>query len=121
MQIIVASRNIFRRELSSYVLSEARYLVHEVASIGELVAQLGQVNPLLLVIDIGLGENVTDLLRQVCAPSAVPILWLRSDPDAPLPLQSDAHVLDWPFRHDELIQRVGRIVDMSMAHERAVS
>ncbi|MCG8351128.1 MAG: hypothetical protein MI924_25440, partial [Chloroflexales bacterium] len=56
MPIIVASNNVFRRELSSYILTEAGYTVYEAHNDTVLMNYLQYVQPALVLFDIVLGE-----------------------------------------------------------------
>lgn len=114
MQIVVASANIFRRELSVYLLSEAGHQVGEVYDIVGLLAAVQHHPPDLLMIDTLIpGGDIPDLLPRLRAASQLPILWLaHSGRDMAAHRALDGHPSDvilWPYHPDELIRRVNHL------------
>lgn len=114
MLIIVASGNIFRREFSSYVLSDAGYLICEVRNLEGLLALLRARLPTLLLIDTQLGQaDPAAALRAIRAHSAAPILWIA---DQPRPGEAElcpSDVISWPFQEDELLATVVALLEGS--------
>jgi DNA-binding response OmpR family regulator len=114
MHIVVASANIFRRELSVYVLGEAGHQVSEAYDIVGLLASLRHQAPDLLIIDTVIpGGDIPDLLPRLRALGPPPILWLAHsgrDAAAHLAMEGWPHdVIPWPYHPDELIRRVERL------------
>lgn len=116
MQIVVASSNIFRRELSVYVVGEAGYQVSEARDSAGLIAAIQTCAPDLLIIDDVLLSDVEspELLRRIRAVSSAPILWLAQggrEAAAHLMVASPpSDILPWPYNPDELIRRIDRLV-----------
>jgi CheY-like chemotaxis protein len=113
MLIIVASGNIFRRELTSYILSEAGYRVSEVTDIPALLATLGTSAPLALIVDAQLqGEGPGAALPIARQWSDIPLLWIAAPGQAPLPAangrRSDS--LAWPYRPESLLERLAALL-----------
>lgn len=115
MEIVVASSNLFRRELSSFILSEAGYVVHEVNDSAALLQCLATTRPALLLIDDSLGGadavNLAQSLRQ--RETAIPIIVLTSSSAvlnsvAIAADDGDAH-LDWPYQAEELLVHVQQL------------
>lgn len=114
MQIVVASGNIFRRELSIFVLSEAGYKVGEAHDAAALLELLAGAQPLLLVVDALLGRaNLGELYRQVRERSQAPLLWIASDAtDAPaLPDSPRDDWVIWPYNPDDLLRRIASLIE----------
>lgn len=113
MLITVASGNIFRRELASYVLGEAGYQVDEARDLLALVAQLVITQPELLVIDLQLVANEPVLLKTVCVHTSAPLLWIVPAPSARPPSPADERPSDqlvWPFASHELLRRAEQLL-----------
>lgn len=120
MQIVVASANIFRRELSVYTLSEAGHQVSEVYDIVGLLASVQHQPPDLLIIDTLIpGGDIPDLLPRLRAVSRLPVLWLsHSGRDAAAHRVIDSHpsdVIPWPYHPDDLIRRVEHLAHYPLA------
>jgi DNA-binding response OmpR family regulator len=115
MCIVVASNNLFRRELSSYVLSEASYHVYEASSSGSLLEVLHTNKPLLIVLDSSLDQATTVLVEQVRTLSNAPILWLHNREAATV----EEGALHWPYNPNELLRQVQGLISASI-HERVV-
>ncbi|MFV9505046.1 MAG: hypothetical protein AB4911_10835 [Oscillochloridaceae bacterium umkhey_bin13] len=118
MHIVVASANIFRRELSSYILSEAGYTLSEASSIASLMTNLRSHNVALLVLDTQLERDPGLLIGAVRRLSVAPILWL-GDHGLLRPLISadsqPSAALGWPYRADELTQQAAALLGRSAA------
>lgn len=111
MQIVVASANIFRRELSVYILGEAGHQVSEAYDIVGLLASVQHQPPDLLIIDtLTPGSDIPDLLPRLRAVSPLPILWLaHSGRDVIAHRVADSYLSDviaWPYHPEELIHQV---------------
>jgi DNA-binding response OmpR family regulator len=111
MYVVVASANIFRRELTSFVLGEAGYLVAEANSLHALLDQIGRREPSAIVVDAQIDGEPAAVRAAVRARSAAPILWL-ADPEQARPLLGDGRsaALGWPYLPDELRACVGLLV-----------
>lgn len=116
MNIIVASSNIFRRELSCFILSEEGYIVHEASDSAALLQYLGSVQPDLVLLDTRLGgmryEDAVRTIRQY--DTSVPIMILTAsssllDTSAPGTMPGDA-LLTWPYQADDLLAHVQMLV-----------
>ena len=111
MPIIVASNNVFRRELSSYILSEAGYTVYEAHNDAVLLSYLDHVQPALVLFDIVLAEaNNFDLIYQIRQLRSVPILFIAKEAmltkaHALVDNKAD-YVLSWPYQAEDLLARV---------------
>lgn len=110
MLIVVASGNIFRRELSSYILGEAGYEICEARTVEGLLSHLRARRPDLLLIDLQLeaGDPVA-IVRAVRHVSAAPIIWITDQlgpRQPPRAEQGQAGLISWPFRGDELAAAV---------------
>lgn len=113
MLIIVASANIFRRELTSYVLGEAGYRVSEARDRATLLASLSRSGPLLAVIDAQIdGGAPAGLLADIRRRSQVPLLWI-AEPDAARSLlmgdEEPAAAIPWPYHPDDLLAQIGAL------------
>jgi DNA-binding response OmpR family regulator len=116
MDIIVASSNLFRRELSSFILSEAGYTVHEVSDIAALKQSLDHVRPAMILLDMRLGstssEEITRYIRQRDNKVLILVLTNKSSLLGSVSLAThigDAH-LDWPYQADDLLARVRHLL-----------
>jgi DNA-binding response OmpR family regulator len=107
MRIIVASANVFRRELSSYILSEAGYNVSEARTKAALFAALRDQQPALIVLDCQLDDPEPGLiLRVLRSLTTCPLLWIaESDHAAPLLLVDErpADYITWPYQAERLL------------------
>lgn len=118
MHIVVASANIFRRELSSYVLSEAGYTLSEVTSITSLMHSLRNHKLALIVLDTQLEPDPALLYGAVRRLSSAPILWLGDHGLIWSLISADSQpsaALAWPYRADELTQQVATLLGRSTA------
>jgi DNA-binding response OmpR family regulator len=107
MQIVVASPNIFRRELSSYILGEAGYRVAEVRTAAALFNSLRAQPPVLVLLDYQLDTSEPTLvlaaLREFCT---APLVWIAEPARAAPLLLVDTHPADcinWPYQADQLL------------------
>lgn len=118
MQIVVASSNIFRRELSSYILSEAGYTIGEARNVEALLSMLRAGSPQLLIIDSQIdGAEPAHVLRALRHLTAAPILWLAEPGRARPLLMVDSRPGDfitWPYRSDELTHTVAGLLGRSV-------
>lgn len=107
MLIVVASNNIFRRELTSYTLLEAGHAIREIFDLHQLGQILGAEPPLLIIADISIAE-AADVLGLVRAHSRAPLIWIGRQ--GQVHVQDGAIItLDWPHRPDELLTSIERL------------
>jgi DNA-binding response OmpR family regulator len=125
MNIIVASSNIFRRELSCFILSEEGYTVHEASDSAALLQYFETTQPDLIVLDTRLGgmsyEDAVRYMRQ--RNTSVPIMILTASSsllDANISgcTMGDA-LLTWPYQADDLVSHVHSLVRRYTATTRA--
>jgi two-component system, OmpR family, response regulator len=114
MPIIVASSNVFRRELSSYLLIEAGYTVYEASDSTTLIECLDDVEPELVILDHWLNGAVeADPVQQVRQTCSAPILALTTrafDAAGSVPFATPTDdLLIWPYQSDELLSRVASL------------
>lgn len=118
MQIIVASSNIFRRELSVFVLTEAGYHLAEARDGAALLALVGEASPEILIVDVLLARgDPAELQRRIRELSRAPILWLTHNAAdaAALPNTHQDDRLLWPYSPDDLLRRIARLIAPSAA------
>lgn len=119
MRILVASSNIFRRELTGFTLAEAGFAVAEASDLAGLLAALDGEPPLVLVLDPQIGGDAPGaLLDAVRLRVRAPVLWIASDALARPLLMLDprpADALDWPYSGDELLARVALLIGRAEA------
>ena len=112
MQILVASANIFRRELTCYMLVDAGYQVVEAANKTTLLTQLNTMSPDLLVIDRAFdGLPASEIVPLVRTRSSCPICWLGTIEHASELRGAngpEADYLLWPYESEELLRCVAR-------------
>jgi DNA-binding response OmpR family regulator len=113
MEIIVAISNVLRRELSSFLLSEAGYTVYEASDRSMLLRFLDKTHPAMILLDAHLnGEDCTELVQHIRQMYPIPIMLLTRDAAlcscSSLPLPGD-DCLDWPFQADDLLAHVGAL------------
>lgn len=113
MHIVVASSNIFRRELSSFILSEAGYTVDEVCDSRSLIGYLDQQKPDMVLLDTrlsGFEEDNHHIMYAIHSHRSIPILLLTSAlsplniPKA-LATASDDSVA-WPYQVEDFLSHV---------------
>jgi DNA-binding response OmpR family regulator len=118
MRITVASSNIFRRELTCYMLAEAGYAVDETLHLPGLLESLAAGPPLAIVVDTQLGCEPGHALEAVRLRSQAPILWIAEPPLARPLLMLDkrpADAIAWPYDAAELIERVVLLIGRAAA------
>lgn len=111
MKIIVASSNVFCRELSSYILSEAGYTVLEASDSSMLLGYLDDTHPLMVILDMRLvGGDYNDLVKRIEGQESVPVMLitneaksLERDQDIPLPCRDS---MSWPYQADDFLTHV---------------
>ncbi|MBC8076686.1 MAG: response regulator [Chloroflexales bacterium] len=108
MGIIIASNNLFRLELSAYLLSEAGHTVHEIDSGDALLHALEHHSPCLIVLDSQLDrETPRSLLGLLLQRASAPVLVLGglhpTDLQALRAQGGDA--ISWPYQNDDLVAR----------------
>lgn len=135
MPIIVASSNLFRRELSSYILSEAGYTVYEAHDSAALLRCLEQVQPNLVLLDVWLaGANGLDLTQHIRRYGPVPILVISNASALPGSSRSgngsSNDTLSWPYQSEDLLAHVRALLPhaarqrgsaLAMAYEESLS
>lgn len=114
MQIVVASGNIFRRELAVFVLSEAGHHVMEVSDAAALLEHAALTDRQLIIVDVLLARGApAELRRQLGERTRAPILWMAHSP-SDLPASPDAPPdgwLGWPYNPDDLVRQVGHLAE----------
>jgi DNA-binding response OmpR family regulator len=111
MEIIVASSNLFRRELSCFILSEAGYHVYEAKDSVTLLKYLDKMTPAVILLDARLNGMPNDeLTTHIRAKDAnVPIMVLTNGSSLissmSIAANGDAQ-LDWPYQAEDLLSRV---------------
>lgn len=119
MEIIIASNNLFRRELSSFILSEAGYVVHEVNDEITLRYCLEQNKPDLVLLDDPMpGIDSTDIASYIHQKQAVPVMFITSgftnhfaQPNLGM-RQADDYLL-WPYQPEDLLKHVNALLSRS--------
>lgn len=121
MEIIVASGHLFRRELSSFILSEAGYTVLEASDRTALLQYLERRCPDLLVLDVQLrGLNSQDLEHSIQQREQnIPIILLTTQrhtngngkSELAVDVQIDApsapgDYITWPYQAEDLLSHV---------------
>lgn len=115
MHIIVASSNVFHRELSSFLLNEAGYIVHEFSDATTLLEQFDAIQPSMILLDVRLdGISIIDVAQQIRQRLAAPIM-VMTNGSVTVSLQtlrthSDSHVV-WPFQPDDFLAHVHALLD----------
>lgn len=114
MQVTIASGNIFRRELTSYVLGDAGYTVAESVTIDGLLACLALAAPDVLVLDVQLAvAEPGGMIRAIRQRTRAPILWIGGPAETRALIVGDerpADALTWPFHAAELLSRVALLL-----------
>lgn len=111
MPIIIASSNVFRRELSTFILGEAGYKVYEASDSATLLSLIEDINPSLVILDHWFGGlEASNLAQSIRRRTQVPILTLITRAvlagDGTLLQGSPGEYLIWPYQSDELLSRV---------------
>jgi DNA-binding response OmpR family regulator len=119
MLIIVASSNIFRRELSSYILGEAGYAIGEARTIEALLQCLRSEAPGLIVLDAQIEDaDPGATLRAIRLLSEAPIMWIASGAAAQALRLVDtrpAAFIGWPYRAEELTSEISALLGRARA------
>ncbi len=125
MNILVASSNIFRRELSSYILSEAGYHVLEAENDMMLLQCLNDTQPSLLVVDGKMLESPnSDLIDYISHHQSIRVMVLMngstgSSTCSPSPTQAmpvaSAETLSWPYQAEEFLNHVDALLNRQSA------
>ena len=108
MGIIVASSNLFRLELSAYLLTEAGYTVHEVHSADALLHAIEGGSPSLIVLDSRLDNTgARSLLGALLQRASAPVLVLGGLQPTELQTLRDrgGDAIGWPYQNDDLVAR----------------
>lgn len=107
MQIIIASANVFRRDLSSSILNEAGYTVAEVRTAAGLFTYLHDACPALIMLDYQLDDiEPSRLLRLLRQQTKVPLVWVTEQIQSMRVIATDQErsaVLAWPYQSDQLL------------------
>ncbi|MCU0494370.1 MAG: hypothetical protein MUD01_22505 [Chloroflexaceae bacterium] len=114
MHIVVASNNLFRRELSAYILTEAGHTVHEVSDSSALLRCLEVLQPALVLLDYwltgGQWRDMANAIHQRCPANIVPLLNDASLLGQASPAgELEQHPIIWPFRAEDLLDRVATV------------
>jgi DNA-binding response OmpR family regulator len=111
MDIIVASSNLFRRELSSFILSEAGYTVHEVSTRKALVRSLDQLQPALILLDNDMnGNGEKDLVQDIRQRAGSVPLMLLTIGSVSFAAHTFDDYLKWPYQAEDLLVRVQKLL-----------
>ncbi|RRR75757.1 MAG: response regulator [Candidatus Viridilinea halotolerans] len=119
MQIVIASANVFRRDLSSTILNAAGYTCTEVRNVAALFTHLHETQFDLILIDYQIDETEpTRLLKLLRQQTQAPLVWMAEHIQA-LRLttldQGNSLVLAWPFQIEQLLQSVTTLIGQSGA------
>ncbi|PDW04809.1 response regulator [Candidatus Viridilinea mediisalina] len=122
MQIIVASANVFRRDLSSSILNEAGYTVAEARTAAGLFTYLHDALPALIVLDYQLDDTEPSrLLRLLRQQTNVPLVWVTEQIQSMRLIASDqgrSAVLAWPYQTEQLLTVVAMLLGQVSPHLR---
>lgn len=115
MQIIVASGNIFCRELSSFILSEAGYTILEVCDREGLLCCLDEHEPDMVLLDTRLlGSESMDVVSRIRHHRLIPILLLTNGISSRNALQTFGSCGDdcvhWPYQADDFLSHVRNLL-----------
>ena len=113
MRAIIASGNIFRRELSVYVLHDAGFAIEEVSNTDELLTRVQETAPDIALLDTALVEDPCHALANLRQLTNAPILWIDQVGKLPTtPSNPDHRVgcIRWPYHPNELISYVKRLM-----------
>ena len=103
MEVLVASTNVFRRELSAYLLAEAGYRVRECRDNDALLQEVADLPPDLLLVDQQMLQPATSApLRSLAQEHNVPLLLLVTRSALP----PSEHYVTWPYQAADLLERV---------------
>lgn len=115
MQIVVASRNIFRRELSVYILTEAGYSVVEAHNMAGLLEYLAAHPPELIVLDTVFDScSPLEILTRLRSHTRAPLLWIdQGSANQDPPVDTDSVHSDWilwPYHPEDLLKRIVHLI-----------
>jgi DNA-binding response OmpR family regulator len=109
--IIVASSNLFRLELSAYLLSEAGYIVHEARDAEALLHELEHSVPSLIVLDKQLDGSQPALLDKLLQRAGARVLVIGDV--RPTDLQAlqarGGDTIGWPYQNEDLLARAAAL------------
>lgn len=112
--IIVASTNIFRRELASYLLAEAGYRVGEARDLPALLTLSEATEVRAVVVDVQLEAVELPAIRHaIRGVSAVPILWLIEPDQAATIAPAGSELAASPYAPGELVARLERLLQLA--------
>ncbi len=111
MQIVVASSNLFRRELSSFILSEAGYTVHEVENKDTLLQCLERMCPDMVLLDTPLlDHHIQEVVSSLRQYKSVPVLFLingvSSFSTPPVLERYGDACVHWPYQAENFLSQV---------------
>ncbi len=117
--IVVASANIFRRELILFQLDEAGYRVAEACDTATLQQMLRTIQPALLILDLLMPDLEQVTLARRAAQQMPALILLTNDPRN-IPRQwlswgSRSATLPWPHEQPDLLRAVQHMVPV-VAH-----
>ncbi len=114
MHIIVASSNVFYRELSSFILSEAGYAVHECQDAEAILHCIAQYQPDMVLLDARLAETSnSELIGCIRQHTGMPVMLIinaASKSTLKVPAWGDAQVA-WPYQPEDLLDHVHALLD----------
>jgi DNA-binding response OmpR family regulator len=115
MDIIIASGNLFCRELSAFILTEAGYTVHEATDSDELLQHMRYYPTSIILLDIRLIQtepiNADRFIGYIQNYPTLPFMLIANEQEGMLPLASEKqHVLRRDFQSEELLAEV-RLVE----------
>lgn len=111
MEIIVASSNVFCRELSSYILSEAGYTVLEASDSSMLLGYLDDTHPLMVILDMRLvNGDCNDLVKRIENQESMPVMLITSEAKS---VESSQEIpflcrdsMSWPYQAEDFLTHV---------------
>lgn len=126
MRIVVASHHLFRRELSSFILSEAGYTVYEACNCQELMHHLMDTPIDMILLDERLpGIDQHDMIQSLHQYASLPIIVITNGfpslsgmHDEMLSLLSDSvkTSVTWPYQADDLLSNIESLVHRCAPH-----
>lgn len=128
MRIVVASHHLFRRELSSFILSEAGYTVHEACNCHELLHHLMYTPIDIILLDSGLpGIEQHDIVQSLHQHASLPIIVITNGCPSLSGMHDDISVLlrdsiktsvTWPYQADDLLSHIESLLHECVPHHR---
>lgn len=111
MLIVVASGNIFRRELVCFTIDEAGHQSAEARTLAELSTLLVQAPPDAVVVDAQLDDAPpVQMLRVIRSRTPAPLLWLAASPKQLSLDDPRSDMVEWPVQAAELAQQIASLV-----------